>query len=361
VKAPEHKPLKRVTQNGHCEEYCPAKRKEGRNNEHYANSFKNHDTKNKGNDFASERHIHSNAPQVVPIYAVGNNAVIQKEYKERVASESANSADAVPHQANFCMKKLLRSKFESDTEDESELEGERLFDNQEQSVPAVSIEVGRMTKDLSDEIISPVDAPTIHHRKPREPVITPGRTTIARKVPNKVGRTQADESPESLRGPTLKQQRQKLRDLRTAIKIRLDNYVHKEVGNLEVGRTRVAASTQPISTQDLAQARQTLRDLRTDIKVRLDDYVQRETKHLQSLQYCSGTENVKSPPTTLEQVQTSRYKTLVQPEASTRTRTTRQRRSQQQTNHMNIRAHFVFDRGKAATICKPTEETKQKQ
>jgi hypothetical protein len=370
VKAPEHKPFERVTQNGHCEEYCPAKRNEARNSEPHANSFKDHD---KGNDFASERHIDSNAPQVVPIYAVGNNEVIQKEYKERVASESVNSADAVPHQANFCVKKLLRSEFETDTEDESELEGEKLFDNQDQPIPPASIKVGRMTKDPSGEIIVPADEPMVHGGKMNETVITPRRRTIAPKVdpdetlnntfpPNKAGRNQADESPDPLKGATLAQQRQKLRDLRTAIKIRLDNYVRKEVGNLEVGRTRVAASTQPISTQDLAQARQTLRDLRTDIKVRLDDYVRRETKHLQSLQHCSGTENVKPPPTTLEQVQTSRYKTLVQPEASTRTPTMRLRRSQQRTKQMTIKARFVFDRGKAATIYKTNRrKTKQKQ
>jgi hypothetical protein len=115
-------------------------------------------------------------------------------------------------------------------------------------VSTASIEVGRMTKDPSNEFISPADEPTIHHRKTREPVITPGRRTIAPQVvpnetlnnifpPNKVGRTQADENPESLKGPTLSQRQQKLRDLRAAIKIKLDNYVRKEKGNLQVGRT----------------------------------------------------------------------------------------------------------------------------
>jgi hypothetical protein len=386
VEAQEHKPFRWMRPNGHRDKYCPAELYEGPNSEQGATSFNNHDevkdyrkklfkdhdAKNEGNDFASERHIDSNAPQVVPIYAVGNDEVIQKEYKEQVASESANSADAVPHQANFCVKKLLRSESESDTEDESELEGEKLFHNQEQSVPPASIEVGRMAEDPSDEFISSADEPTIHHRKTSEPVITPGRTTIAPEVvpnetlnnissPSKVGRNRPGDSPESLKGPTLAQQRQKLRDFRTAIKIRLDNYVRKEVGNLEVGRTRVAASAQPIGAQGLAQARQTLRDLRTNIKIRLDDYLRRETGNLLSLQHFSGTENMETPPITLRQVQTSRYKTLEHPEASTRTPTTRLRRSQQRTKQMNIKAHFVFDRGKAATIYKPTEENKQKQ
>jgi hypothetical protein len=150
VKTHENKLFWRVTQNGHFEEYCPAKLFEGRNNEHYATLFNNnhdevkdywktllkdHDTENEGNDFASEHYVDTNAPHVVPMYAVDNDNVSQKEHKERVASESANLADTVPHQANFCMKRLLRSEFESDTKDESELEGEKLFDNQEWSVP----------------------------------------------------------------------------------------------------------------------------------------------------------------------------------------------------------------------------------
>jgi hypothetical protein len=401
VKAHEHKPSRRVTAIGHCEEYCPEKLFKGCNNEpcatllnnhdevkdYWKTILKDHDTENVGNDFASERYVDLNAPQVVPMYAIDNDKVTQKEHKERVASESANSADTVPHQANFCVKKLPRSEFESnsedeemakvsketndssvsypdttDTEDESELEGQKLLDNQEQSVPPELIAAGRMVEDPCGEINIPMDEPTIHRGKMKETVITPRRRTIAPKVvrnetinnifpPNKVGRrTRANGSPESLNGPTLAQQRQKLRDLRTAVKIRLDNYVRKEVGNLQVGRTRVARSTQPISTKGLAQNRQTLRDLRADIKVRLDDYVHRETRNPKSLQHLSGTENVKTPPTTLGQVQTSRYMTVKQPVASTQTPMTRLRRSRQRTRQTEIKAHFVFDRGKAGTI-----------
>jgi hypothetical protein len=271
--------------------------------------------------------------------------VIQEEYKERVASESANSADAVPHQANFCKKKLPRTEFESDskdedttkssketynssdtypdttdTEEESELEGEKLFDIQEQSIPHASIEVGRMAEDPSDML-----------------------NNIS--LPIEVGRNAADASPESLNGPTLAQRRQKLKDLRAATKIRLDNYVHKVIGNIQAGRKPVTASTQSISTQGLSQARQTLQDLRTDIKVKLDNYVRRETGNLQSL-HLSGTESMEPPPKTQGQVQASGYKTLEQPKASNLTPATRPRRSRQRTKCMYIPAHFVFDRGK---------------
>jgi hypothetical protein len=228
-----------------------------------------------------------------------------------------------------------------------------------------------MTEDPSDEIIRPADEPTIHDGKMSEPVITHGRRTKAPEVvpdqtlnnifpPNEVGRNGVDESPESLNGLTLAQQRQKLRDLRAAIKIRLDNYVNKEMGNMQVGRTQVGESTQStsISNQGLAQARQRLRDLRTDIKVRLDNYVRRETGNQRNLQHLSGTESTVTPTTTLEKVRTLRHMTLEKPEKHIRTPLKRLANSYKttghQTRHTNIQAHFVFDRGKMPACLRNT-------
>jgi hypothetical protein len=292
MEACEHKPFQWVTQNGHFEENCPARLYEGRNNEHNKTLLNNHD---EVKDYWKTLYNNElTAPNPMPVQNVIDN--IMQHILENNPTATEEKKDENDNVTMFLP------------------EGEKLFDNQEQSVPPALIKAGRMAEDPRREIIIPVDKPTIHCGKTNETVITPkGRTLAPNKTlnntfpPNKAGRTQENESPESLNGRTLaqQQQRQKLRDLRTAIKIQLDSYVHKEVGNLQVGRTRVAASTQSISTQGLAQAQQTLRDLRTNIKIRLDDYVHRETQNQKSLQHLSGTENVKTPPTTLGQVQTS--------------------------------------------------------
>jgi hypothetical protein len=67
-----------------------------------------------GVDMVVSAHVHAETPK----FDFDNDEVIQKEYMERVASESANSADAVPHQANFCVKKLSHADMELDSEDE---------------------------------------------------------------------------------------------------------------------------------------------------------------------------------------------------------------------------------------------------
>jgi hypothetical protein len=373
LKAPQHKPSKWVTPNGHCKEYCPAKLCEGLNKRNYVplfnnqdeakdywkELFKDDDKENVGHDCASERY--SNAPQVFP-RDIDDNKLTDTEVESHMALSYVPVHNVDHNITQHILEDSPAVVGEKKDEDEnvnmSRPEDEKLFGNQEQSVPPVLIEVGRKAEDPSDDIISPADKPAINHRKTSESVITSGRRTKAQEVVqdetlnnisplNEVGRNKAGASPESLSGTTSERARQKLRDLRAAVKIRLDNYVRNEMGNLRVNRTQVAASTQSISTHGLAQARQKLRDLRTDIKVKLDDFVRRVTGNLQSLQHLSGTESTETPPITLGQVQTSRYKTLKQPKASNQTPTARLRHSRQRT-HSDIRAHFVFDRGKMA-------------
>jgi hypothetical protein len=391
VKAKEFKPFQPATQNGHCEEYCLAKPYEKRNNKHRRTLFNNHDevkdcwkrlfkdydTKSEKDDFASERYVDSDALQVAVMDTKDNNKPMPMEVELNTAPNFTPVQNIVEDTVPHVLEDNPTATEEKNDEDENIIEfqpeGERLFDNQEQWVPPAFIEVGRMTEDPSDEIIRPADEPTIHDGKMSEPVITHGRRTKAPEVvldqtlnnifpPNEVGRNGAEVSPESLDGPTLAQRRQKLRDLRAAIKIRLDNYVHNEMGNMQAGRTRVAASTQSVSTQGLAQARQRLQDLRTDIKIRLDNYVRRETGNQQNLQHLSGTESTVTPTTTLEKVRTLQHMTLEKPEKHIRTPLRRLADSYKttghQTRHTDIQAHFVFDRGKVLP-CLPSTYSEQ--
>jgi uncharacterized protein YbaR (Trm112 family) len=135
VKAHKHKPSKRVRQNSHCDEYCLTKLYEKRNNKHRRTSFNNHDevkdcwkrlfkdydTESDGDDFASERYMDSNAPQVAAMDTKDNNESMAMKVEINTARNFTPELqytieDTVPH----VLEDNLTATEEKEEEEEEE-------------------------------------------------------------------------------------------------------------------------------------------------------------------------------------------------------------------------------------------------